>query len=96
MKQKNKEESRTQIGVNAVNASNTKSSGFRMVCLEKPVLNTSLSALNHLRGDSMEKLDNSSYRFAGYKRYTFWVYNYLGKGVSKFISSCAVWKTRNE
>ena len=95
MKQ-NKEESRTQTGVNAVNASNTKSSRFRMVCLEKPVLNASLSALNHLRGYSMENLDHSSYRFAGYKRYTFWVHNYLGKGVLKFISSCAVWKTRNE
>ena len=45
----------------------TKSSGFRMVCLEKTVLHASLSALNHLRGDSMENLDNSSYRFAGYK-----------------------------
>ena len=67
-----------------------------MVCLEKPVLHASLSALNHLRGDSMENLDNSSYRFAGYKQYTFWVHNYLEKGVRKVISSCAVWKIRNE
>ena len=74
----------------------TRSSGFRMVCLEKPVLHASLSALNHLRGDSMENLDKSSYRFAGYKQYTFWVHNYLGKGVRKVIPSCAVWKIRNE
>ena len=31
----------------------TKSSGFRMVYLEKPVFYASLSPLNHLRGDSM-------------------------------------------
>ena len=39
--------------------------------------------LNYLRGDSMENLDNSSYRFAGYKRYTFGVHNYLGKRCSQ-------------
>ena len=49
----------------------TKSSAFRMLCLEKPVLHALLSALNHLRGDSMEKPGNSSYRFAEYKQYTF-------------------------
>ena len=63
----------------------TKSSGLRMVCLENPVLHTSLSALNHLHGDSMENLDNNSYRFAEYERYTFWVDIYLRKGVRKVI-----------
>ena len=37
----------------------TKSSWFRMVCLEKPVLHPPLSALNHLCGDYMENLNNS-------------------------------------
>ena len=68
----------------------TKPSRFKIVCMEKPVLNASLSALNYLRGDSMENLDNSSYRFAGYKQYTFGVHNYLGKGVRKVIPSCAI------
>ena len=68
----------------------TKSSRFKIVAMEKPVLYASLSALNYLRGDSMENLDNSSYRFAGYKQYTFWVHNYLGKGVRKVIPSCVV------
>ena len=68
----------------------TKPSRFKIVCMKKSVLHASLSALNHLRGDSMENLDNSSYRFAGYKQYTFWVHNYLGKGVRKVIPSCAV------
>ena len=45
----------------------TKPSRFKIVCMEKPVLHASLSALNYLRGDSMENLDNSLYRFAGYK-----------------------------
>ena len=42
-----------------------KPSRFKIVCMEKPVLHASLSALNYLRGDFMENLDNSSYRFAG-------------------------------
>ena len=67
-----------------------------MVCLEKPVLHASLSALNHLRGDSMEILGSSSYRFAGFKQYTFCVHNCLGKGARKVIPSCSVWKIRNE
>ena len=74
----------------------TKSSGFWMVYLEKPVLHASLWALNHLHGDSMENMDNSLYRFAGYNQYTFWVHNYLAKGVCKVILSCAVWKIWNE
>jgi hypothetical protein len=65
-----------------------------MVCLAKPVLHTALSALNQLRGDSMEILGNQSYRFAGYKQYTFWVHNHLGKGVRKVIPSCVIWKIR--
>ena len=74
----------------------TESEGFKMVCLSKPVLDTALSVFNHFRGDSIENIDNKSHRFAGYKQYIFWVYNYLGKGVRKVIPSCAVWKIRNE
>ena len=37
----------------------TKPSTFKIVCMEKPVLHASLSALNYLRGDSMENRDNS-------------------------------------
>ena len=59
----------------------TTPSGFKMVCSEKPVLHASLWALNHLHGDSMENLGNSSYRFAGCKHYSFRVNNFLGKGV---------------
>ena len=44
----------------------------------------------------MENIDNKSCCFAGYKQYTFWVYNYLVKGAQKVIPSCAVWKIRNE
>ena len=67
-----------------------------MVCLSKPVLDTALSVFNHFRGDSIENIDNKSYRLASCKQYIFWVYNYLGKGVRKVIPSCAVWKIRNE
>ena len=34
---------------------------------------------------------SSAYRFAGYKQFTWWVHNKLGKGVRKVIPSCAVW-----
>ena len=69
---------------------------FKMVCLSKPVLDTVLSVFNHFRRDSIENIDNKSYRFAGYKQCILWVYNYLGKGVQKVIPSCAAWKTKNE
>ena len=71
----------------------TKSTGFQEVCLSKNVLKTVLSALNELRGDSITAT-NSSYRFAGYKQYTWWVHNRLGKGVRKVIPSCAIWAIR--
>ena len=41
----------------------TKPSRLKIVCMEKPVLHASLSALNDLRCDI-----DSSYRFAGYKQ----------------------------
>ena len=72
----------------------TESEGFKMACLSKPVLDTVLLVFNHFRGDSIENTYNKSYRFAGYKKYIFWVYNYLGKGVRKVIPSCAVWKVK--
>ena len=74
----------------------TESDGFKMVCLAEPVLKTALSALNHFRGDSIETIDNKSFRFAGYKQYTFWIYNYLGKDIRKVIPSCSVWKIRDK
>ena len=73
----------------------TESEGYHMVCLAKHVLNTTLSALNRLRGDPMENIDNKALRYAGYKQYTFWVHNHLGLGVRKVIPSCSVWKIRD-
>ena len=74
----------------------TEFDGFKMVRLAKPVLKTALSALNHFRGDSLETVDNESFRFSGYKQYIFWIYNYLGKGIQKDVSSCSVWKIRDK
>ena len=73
----------------------TESKGFKMVWLSKPVLDNALSVLNHFRGDLIKNIDKS-YCLAGYKQYTFWVYNYLGKGAWKIITSCVVWKIRSE
>ena len=49
----------------------TKSSGFQMDCLKKPVLHASLSALNHLRGGCMKNHDSSLHRFAEKKQYIY-------------------------
>lgn len=72
----------------------TETDAFKAVCLYKPVLKTSLSALNNLRGDKID-INNESFRFAGYKQFTWWVHNHLGKGVRKVIPSCAVWAIRD-
>ena len=69
----------------------TKSSGFQMGYLKKPVLYASLSALNHLRGGCVKNQDSSLHRFAEKKQYTFCMHNYLAKGV---IPSCDLWKIR--
>ena len=37
-----------------------------------------------------------SYRFAGYKQFSWWVHNQLGKGVRKVIPSCALWSIREK
>ena len=70
--------------------------GFKDVCLKKNVLKTALSALNNLRGDALAKVvTNRSFRYAGYKQFTWWVFNYLGKGNRRVIPSCALWKIRS-
>ena len=73
-----------------------KTGSKRKASLEKPVLHASLSFLYHLHGDSVKHLDNSSYRYGRYKQYTFWVHNYLGKGVRRIILSCAEWEIPNQ
>ena len=52
-----------------------------MVCLSKPLLDTALSVFNHFRGDLIEYIDNKSYRFAGYKQYTFFGYIIISEKV---------------
>ena len=63
---------------------------FQLLCSPEVILKNVLSALNDLRGDSL-KVDNKTFRFAAYKQYTWWVHNYLAKGVRKVIPSCATW-----
>ena len=36
-----------------------------------------------------------SYRYAGYKQYTKWIHNGLGKGMRKVIPYCTIWAIRN-
>ena len=37
-----------------------------------------------------------SYRFAGYKQFSWWIHNRLGKWVRKVIPSCALWNIRQK
>lgn len=75
----------------------TLSEGFSTVCLSGDVLRTALSALNNLRGDIIKpEITNCAFRYAGYKQFTWWIHNYLGKGVRKVIPSCAVWAIRTK
>ena len=43
----------------------------------------------------IHKRRNTSMRYAGYRQYTWWVHNHLGKGVRKVIASCAIWTIRD-
>ena len=68
---------------------------FKTVCVTQNVLKTALLALNDLQGDNLTDTSNCANRYAGYKQYTWWVHNNLGKGVCKVIPSCDVWAIRN-
>ena len=50
--------------------------------------------LNNVRGDGINA-SNQSMRYAGYRQYTWWVHNRLGKGVRKVIPTCAIWAIRD-
>ena len=63
---------------------------FYLLCFPEVVLKNVLSALNELRGDSLN-VDNNIFWFAAYKQYVWWVHNYLGKGVRKVITLCVTW-----
>ena len=53
---------------------------FSAVCLQREVLKTVLYMLNNMRGDKIN-IKNESLRYAGYRQFTWWVHNHLGKGV---------------
>ena len=66
---------------------------FQIVCLHREVLKTVLHMLNIMRGD--ENIQNKSLRHVGYRNYTLWVHNRLGRGIRKVMPSCAIWAIRN-
>ena len=73
----------------------TLSDEFKMVCLEKAVLETNLATISQYTGEHFE-YDNSNYRFSAYKQFISWVYGRLGKRVRQVIPSCIVWAIRKK
>ena len=73
----------------------TNNENFQTVCLHNEVLKTTLFMFNNVIGDDINT-SNRSMRYAGYRQYTWWVHNRLGKGVRKVIPSCAIWAIRGQ
>ena len=75
------------------NACITLHDDFSVVCLNRAVLETTLSMLNNLRGDNISYA-NDALRYAAYRQFTWWIHNLLGRGVRRVIPSCAIWAIR--
>ena len=73
----------------------TQADEFKMICLEKAVLETNLATIATYTGDKFAH-NNANYRFSAYKQYISWVYGHLGKYVRQVIPSCIVWAIRTK
>ena len=60
---------------------------FECVCLNPAVLKTALiSYINESKSSKIKgTFDNKNMRYGGYKQYTYWIHNKLGKGVCRVI-----------
>lgn len=71
------------------------SKDFDTLCCNETVLKNVLTGLHETKGDHLEKIpSNRSLRFAAYKQFIWWVFNYLGKGERRVIPSCGLWRIR--
>ena len=72
-----------------------KSNEFKMVCLERAVLETNLAMISRYTGETF-KFENTNYCFSVYKQYISWIYGRLGKHIRQVILSCVVWAIRKK
>ncbi|CAH3031609.1 unnamed protein product, partial [Pocillopora meandrina] len=68
----------------------TEHGSFGPVCLLADVLRTALVGMHQVRNDRLEDYPSNDMRLAGYRQFTWWTYNRLGKGNRRVIPSCVV------
>ena len=70
---------------------------FCDLCLNEVVLKVTLVGYNNIqRNNRKGTFTNKNLRFAGYKLFTWWLHNRLGKGIRRSLPSCAVWTIREK
>ena len=70
---------------------------FEIICLHPAVLRTALIGRSDIRCDDLrDPIPNETFRLQGYRQFTYWVHDRLGKAVRRVIPACVVKTIRRE